>query len=51
MTVADGNRLAGGAITITNNTPLAAHGIAVTDSLPFARVPQITDDRVLHQGS
>jgi hypothetical protein len=34
VTVADGNRLAGGAITITNNTPLDAHGIAVTDSLP-----------------
>jgi len=37
VTVADGDWLAGGTITIPNDTPLAAHGIAVIHSLPFAQ--------------
>ena len=37
--MADSNWLAGGTITITNNTPLDAPGTAVTDTLPV----QLTD--------
>ena len=35
--MADGDWPAGGTITITIDTPLPAHGIAVIDSLPFVR--------------